>query len=100
MHSLYPLVLAVTCMEQLNTQKLSANRGKPQKPSAGLFDAILWCAPDETLFMFLFHQFHPPANLMHDWEGTMSAWRGQRGEEGKEMDTPLVSLLSFPGPSA
>lgn len=105
-HNLYPLLLAVTCMEQLNPQKLFANRGKPQKLSAGAFAALLWCsffcsfsdAPNETLFLFLLRQFHPPVNLMHDWEGTMSAWRGKRGEEGKEMDTPLVSLLSFPGP--
>lgn len=37
--SLYPLVLAVTCMEQLNAQKLATYQGKPWKPSAGIFAA-------------------------------------------------------------
>lgn len=37
--SLYPLVLAVTCLKQLNAQKLSTYQGKPWKPSAGVFAA-------------------------------------------------------------
>lgn len=105
MHNLYPLVLAVTCMEQLNTQKLM--EGKHESLLLEFLLLFFGAASSghsqtlpQALFLFLFCQFHPPGNRMHDWEGTRSAWRGKRGEEGKEMDTPLVSLLSFPGPSA
>lgn len=105
-HSLYALVFAVTCMEQLNAHKLSANQGKAMKGILLFFAAIPRCTTSchsqlftlspRFLVLSLF-QLNPPVNLMHDWEGTMSAWRGRRGEDGKEMDTPLVSLLSFTG---
>ena len=101
--SLHALALAVTCMEQLNTQKLSANQGKPMKAfsyfcSYSLMHRFLSCLVlhVETVLCFLWlFQLNPPVNLTHDWEGTTSPWRGRSGEDGKEMDAPLVSLL-FP----
>lgn len=109
-HSLFALAFAVTCMEQLNAQKPSANQGKPMKAFCYLCSYSLMhrflsfsTAHNETMlclycsFFSFFFQFNPPVNLMHDWEGTMSAWRGRRGEDGKEMDRPLVSLIIFTG---
>lgn len=89
-------------MEQLNAQTLSNHEGKHMKAlCAPCGDSLVYgilsfsAACNETLFMSLDFQFHPPVNLMHDWEGMMSAWRGRRGDEGKEMDNPLVSLVFF-----
>lgn len=108
-HSQYALVFAVTCMEQLNAQKHPANQGKAMKAFLCLCTYSLMhhflsfsSAHNEamhSLYIAPLFQFNPPVNLLHDWVGTISAWRGKIGDDGREMDTPLVSFFILAGPS-
>lgn len=108
-HSQYALVFAVTCMEQLNAQKHPANQGKAMKAFLCLCSNSLThhflsfsSAHNEamhSLYITPLFQLNPPVNLLHDWVGTISAWRGRIGDDGREMDTPLVSFFILTGPS-
>lgn len=80
-HSLYAFVFSVTCIEQLNAQKLSANQGKPMKafPSYSLMHSFTSFSVAHNETMLCFHYFF---NLTHLWcmTGRELCWPGVEGE--------------------
>lgn len=97
-------------MERLNAQKLLANQGEGMKAfhylcgyslmrcffslqAAHKWGKCAVCTSPRCL------NFNPPVNRLHEWVGTMSTWRGSMGDDGREIDTPLVSLFIRPGSS-
>lgn len=105
--SLYPLVLAVTCMEQLNAQKLSTYQGKPWKPSAGVFAATPRGAASsrhcQMLLMRLSLCFSS-LSFTHLWTWCMTGrgWYqpgvGGEGRKAKKWTLPWLVSSSFPDP--